>query len=450
MPKLKRIALILPRGKVYHYKTGAFGIFIRYAPLTFPTLISYTPKKYDISFKIYDEGIEKFDVTKINADLVGITAITGTSKRAYAYADYFRKKGIPVVLGGVHPTLLPHEAKQHADSVVTGLANHSWPKLLKDFKWGKLKEFYQQPKNTDFKNWPLPDRSCYEEKKMRLVTINSIEATYGCPNKCEFCVTPYSCKGYHHRPIKDVIDEIKNIKARHIVFVDPSPIENINYAKKLYKAMIPLKKKWMSPSTIRMADDKELLDLAAKSGCKGLLIGFESVTDQSLKNIKKGFNSLNKFYENSKKFHDKGIAIMGCFVFGLDSDDKSVFKRTLEFINKANIDLPRFTVNTPFPGTPFFNRMAKENRLLTKNWSLYDCQHVVIKPKKMTPLELQKGHHWIWREAYKLPYVFKRLSCSRSFLSVIMATNYAYRLYGRKLPGFTRAIMKDNSDIPLN
>jgi len=445
--KLHKIVFILPRGPVYRYKTGAFGVFIRYAPLTVPTLISLIPEDMNVEVEVYDEGVEIIDKEKIVGDLIAISCITGTALRAYAYADYFRSKGMTVVLGGVHPTLMPTEAMQHADAVVVGLAIETWPQLLRDFKEGKLKKVYEQNTPLSFSNWPLPKRECYKSKKLRFISINSVQATYGCPNICEFCVTPYSCKGYNHRPVKDVINEISQIKSKHVVFVDPSPIEDVEYAKKLYKAMIPLKKKWVSPATIKIAFDEELLSIAAESGCKGLLIGFESVSQDSLQKIHKGFNSTEKFYLAAQRLHKKGIAIMGCFVFGLDSDDRGVFKRTVDFINKANIDLPRFTVCTPYPRTPLYERLKKEGRIIENNWLMYDCQHVVFKPKLMTVEELQNGLHWAWRETYKISSIVKRLACSRSFLGVAILTSLAYRIYGRRLPRFTREVMTDLSDI---
>ena len=214
MTNLKKIALILPRSPLYRYKTGAFGLFIRYAPLTLPTLLALIPKNMEIEVKIYDEGVEKIDKEKIDADLIGITAITGTSKRAYLYADYFRSKNIPVVIGGVHATLLPEEASQHADSVVTGIATETWPQLLRDFKKGKMKKLYQEPEKVNYSNWPSPNRKCYNNKKAHFISVNSVQATYGCPNRCEFCVTPYSCNGYHQRPVEDVINEIKKVKSK--------------------------------------------------------------------------------------------------------------------------------------------------------------------------------------------------------------------------------------------
>jgi radical SAM superfamily enzyme YgiQ (UPF0313 family) len=196
-----------------------------------------------------------------------------------------------------------------------------------------------------------------------------------------------------------------------------------------------------------MAFDEELLGLAAESGCKGLLIGFESVSGDSLINIHKGFNSIGRYHTAIRNFHEKGIAIMGCFVFGLDSDDTGVFRRTVDFINETNIDLPRFTVCTSYPGTPLYERFRSEDRIIEHDWLLYDCQHVMFKPKLMSPAELQAGLHWAWKEAYRLPSVIKRLARSRAFLWVAMLTSLTYKIYGNRLPSFTREVMTNLSDI---
>jgi len=445
--RLEKIVFLLPRGPLYRYKTGAFGRCIRYAPLTLPTLVSLIPPDIHARVEVYDEGVEVINKERIQGDLVAISSITGASQRAYAYADYFRRRGMPVVIGGVHPTLMPDEAALHADAVVTGIAVHTWPRLLRDFQKGELKARYSQDERIDFSCWPLPRRDCYSAKKLHFVTTNSVQATYGCPNQCDFCVTPYSCKGYHHRPVSDVVEEISRIRATHIAFVDPSPIEDADYAKSLYRAMIPLGKKWVSPSTIKMAADPELLELAARSGCRGLLIGFETVSPGALRGIRKGFNLASPYAEAVKKLHAKGIAIMGCFVFGLDGDDRGVFRRTVDFINEVHIDLPRFTVCTPYPGTAFYERLRGEGRIIEDNWSLYDCQHVVFRPSNMTGEELQQGLYDAWREAYRVVPTLRRILSSRSFMGMVLLMTLTYRSYGKRLPLYTREVMTDLTDI---
>ena len=446
MNKLDKIALIMPRGAVYRYKTGAFKKLIRYAPLTLPALVSLIPPEMNLEVEIYDEGIEIIDANKIDADLICLASITGASSRAYRYAEFFRAKGKTVVMGGVHATLCPEEVARHVDSVLIGLGIEIFPQMLRDYRAGNLQPVYKARPDLCYANFPLPRRDIYAAKKMRFITTNSVQATYGCRNKCAFCCTPYTSPGYCHRPIQDVIDEISHIESKNFVFVDPSPIED-GYAKELFKAMIPLKKHWASPMTIRIAEDKELLDLAVKSGLKGVLVGFETVSQETLNNIRKGFNSVNRYYNAAKILHDNDVAIMGCFVFGLDSDDKDCFKRTVEFVNKANIDIPRFTVNTAYPGTAYFTEMEKQGRILERDWSMYDCQHVILKPVQMSVEELQEGHHWAWKEVYKTGSIFKRLSCARSFLPYSITSNLAYKMYAHYLPRYTRDVMCDYSDI---
>ena len=223
-------------------------------------------------------------------------------------------------------------------------------------------------------------------KKKRYATVNSIEATRGCPHKCDFCAVPAAWANiYAHRPIEEVIAELRTFEGRHALFIDLSPVEDVHYAKALYRAMIPLRMRWVGLATTRIAEDAELLDLAAQSGCRGLLIGFESISQATLEETHKGFHKAQNYGEVVKRLHDHGIGIQGCFVFGFDNDDESVFERTVEFVDKVKIDLPRYAVMTPFPGTGYFRRLEAEGRLLHKNWSLYDVEHVVFQPEADEP-----------------------------------------------------------------
>jgi radical SAM superfamily enzyme YgiQ (UPF0313 family) len=437
-----RITLILPRVGIYRYKTGAFLKYLRYSPLTLVSLASMIPEELHATVEIYDEGVEGVPKASIQADLVGITAITGASRRAYAYADYFRNRGIPVVMGGVHATLMPEEAALHADSVVTGPAYETWPRLLKDFKAGTLKKFYHAPDKIDFKHVPDIDRTILQKKNF--ISVNITQAVFGCPNSCDFCVTPIACQGYHHRPVADVVREIGGMKGKYVTFVDPSPIEKVSYALELYRAMIPLGKRWLGLATTRLLDHPELMDVMHESGCKGLLIGFESLSQQSVSGIKKGFNRTKDYLRLARELHDRGIAINGCFVHGLDGDGPDCFKRTLDFVLEAGIDLPRFTVCTPFPGTDFFNKMEKSDRILSRDWSLYDAQHVVFKPVGMTVQQLEEGHRWIWDKAYTVASITKRLTRSMTFLEYAILANIGYRYYAKALPRFhNNAVSKD-------
>ena len=417
----------MPRAGLYKKGRG-FKKYLRYAPLTLTTLASLIPKKLNAKIRIIDEGVEEVDYSKLNADLVCITSITGHVNRAYKLADSFRKRGIITIIGGPHATLLPDEAKKHADSVFIGHAYKTFPKFLEDFKKNKIQDFYFD-ENPCLENLPIPRRDLL--KKRDYITINTIQAVFGCPNRCEFCVVSSMRSKYLKRPISEVISELKQMKSKLVFFLDPSPIEDKKYIKELYRQMIPLKIKWMGLSTSRIVDDEELLDLAVRSGCSGLLLGFESVSEKSLKKMNKQFNTLEKHHLLVKKLHENNIPIMGCFVFGSDEDDKSIFKETVDFVIKTGIDLPRFTVYTPFPGTPLFNRLKKEDRILTENWNKYNAQNVVFKPKNMTKKELEEGLEYAWKESYKVKNIAKRLLKSRTRLLYMIVANIGYMNYAK-------------------
>lgn len=428
-----KIALLSPRGPLYRHKVGIWKKSMRYAPLTLTTLAALVPKEVEAEIKIYDEGIEEIP-ENLEADLIGISAITGSSTRAYQLADKFRERGLSVVLGGVHPTLLPEEASKHADSIVIGYAEQSWPRLLRDFKNNSLKRIYIQDK-VDLNNMPLPRRDMLNPGNY--TTINTLEATRGCVHGCEFCVvkTAWGQKQFH-KPVKDVIRDIKSLSGKTVVFLDLDLISDEEYAKELWTAMIPLKIKWGGLTTVRIAWNDELLDLAEKSGCKALLIGFESISKKALLKTSKGFNTTKEHYYTVKRLHEKGIMIMGCFVFGLDGDDKEVFKRTVDFCLDAKIDLPRFAITTPFPNTPLYRRFKSEGRILHEDWSLYDGQHVVFKPKEMTVAELYEGTEWAWKKIYSYSSIYKRLAGARVQTPIALPLNLGYRFYANNLSRF--------------
>ena len=442
-----RISLISPAGAMHRCTSGNFKKALRYAPLTLTTLAALVPDELDAEIEIVDEGVQRIP-EEIDADLVGITAITGTATRAYRLADELRARGIPVVLGGVHPTIMPDEAKCHADTVVIGYAEETWPQLLHDFAAGRMKPFYRQHEHPSLAGRPFPRRDLL--RKNLYLTVNRVQATRGCPNSCDFCVIPPAWgRRQLFRPIEDVVREIESLDGSSFCFLDPSPTENAAYAKALYRALIPLSKRWFGLATVRTADDPELLDLCARSGCRGLLLGFESLSQRGLDGITKSFNSPSRYLDVVRKLHDRGIAIQGCFVLGLDGDDASVFERTVEFVDRAKIDLPRYSVYTPFPKTASFTRLKAEGRILTEDWALYDSQHVVFRPRLMSPEELEQGLHWTWRQTYRVRSIVTRLLSSRCAPVVCALTNVGYRIYADRLPTFTPDVVSEPVAGPL-
>jgi radical SAM superfamily enzyme YgiQ (UPF0313 family) len=429
-----RIQLLSPAGEIHRNRTGIFKTALRYAPLTLTTLAALVPEEFDAEITLQDEGVQPLCLD-FPTSLVGITAITGTALRAYDLADQLRARGHTVVLGGVHPTLMPVEAAQHADALVTSYAEQSWPQLVRDYAAGRLKKHYFAPTSKRLAV-PIARRDLLAKKKY--ATVNSIEATRGCPHKCEFCAVPAAWANiYAHRPIEEVIAELRTFEGRYALFIDLSPVEDVLYAKALYRAMIPLRMRWVGLATTRVAEDGELLDLAALSGCRGLLIGFESISQATLEETRKGFHKAMDYRTIIQRLHDHGIGIQGCFVFGFDNDDPSVFERTVEFVDKVKMDLPRYAAMTPFPGTGYFRRLEAEGRLLHKHWRLYDVEHVVFQPKRMSPERLQEGLEWAWQQSYRWRSIFNRVLGSRCVLPLSISLNLGYRYYAHHLHEMT-------------
>lgn len=437
-----KIQLLSPAGDIHRNKTGIFKRSLRYAPLTLTSLAALVPDDIPAEVTIQDEGAEPLDLD-FSADLVGITAITGTALRAYKIADELRSRGHTVVLGGVHPTLLPDEAAPHANAIVTGYAERAWPQLLRDFAANRLQPRYHFPTGRQL-SVPVARRDLL--KKKRYATINSIEATRGCPHRCEFCVVPTAWHGiYAHRSVEEVVAELRTFEGRHAIFIDLSPVEDTDYAKALYRAMIPLRIRWLGLATTRLAEDRELLRLAAQSGCKGVLIGFESVSQDTLNGTQKQFHAANRYAEYVRRLHDHGIGIQACFVFGFDDEDVSVFERTVEFVDRTKIDLPRYAVATPFPGTPLYRRLEAQGRLLHRNWSLYDVEHVVFEPSLMSPERLQEGLQWSWEQSYSWRSFFRRLTGAPwSILPLWLSTNLGYRFFAENLPSKAEGVYRDS------
>jgi radical SAM superfamily enzyme YgiQ (UPF0313 family) len=422
---MTRIMLISPAGEVDRYRDGYRNKPIRYAPITLTLLASLAPDDCDVV--IVDEKVDKLD-TNFDCDLVGISTITGTAPRAYRIADLAREKGRTVVLGGIHPTLLPEEAAGHADAVAIGLAERSWPRLIQDFKRGKLEKFYCPDELQDIDGLPFPRRDLLKQPNC-YVTYNTVQATRGCPHTCTFCVVPMCNKNeFFARPVDEVIAEISTHTSPDLLFVDLNPIYDRDYAIELFTALIPLKKRWAAQVTTEIGRDTEMLNLFQQSGCKALFIGMESISQHSIKEMHKQDLNITELYTQLvNRLHDHGIALMGGFIFGFDSDDKDVFERTVEFCHKVNMDCPRYGILVPFPGTGLYQELDKQGRILNYDWSYYDSAHVVFRPWKMSEDELQEGFHWARRQTFSLWSIFKRSLSAFNTLKLVIPANFAYR-----------------------
>lgn len=418
-----KIDLIVPATRIQRRKMSLAVC----PPLAPAMLAALTPKGAEIT--ITDENVTRVDMDK-DVDLVGITVITSTANRAYEIADGYRKRGVKVVLGGIHPSVLPDEAGRHADAVVIGEAELTWPQLVNDFKAGKLNKIYEQKERPCLTGLPIPRRDLYS--KNRYLIPNTISTTRGCPFNCSFCsVSLFAGRTYRTRPIDEVIREVETLDRKKMtMFVDDNIVGKPEYAKELFRALKPYKLKWVSQSSVNISRDDELLELAAASGCAGLLIGFESVAAASLVGMGKKINRADEFESVAEKLHAKGISIHGAFIFGLDEDAPDIFKRTVSFAKKTKLESVQLAVVIPHPGTKFFNDMDAAGRITTKDWSQYDSK-VVFEPKSFSKEALAKETHGALQQFFSLGSIVRRLGFRRRNLIPFWVLNLFFFFYFR-------------------
>ena len=407
--------------------------FFRMPCLGLLKVAALTPADWQIA--IVDEKIEPLDLNQ-EADLVGITAMTTTVQRAYEIADHFRRRGIKVVLGGMHVSCLPDEAQPHCDSLVMGEAEALWPALLRDLELNQLKPVYRHQDNLpSLAGLPPPDWNLYENKKY--LPVHFVETTRGCPIDCEFCAVTSAFGGkYRNRPQAEVLAELRGLTPFNrgtfslkncVFFTDDNIISNRAYAREFLPRIADLKLNWFGQASVNIASDPEILKLCQQSGCRGLFMGFESLSPETIAAMGKRVNHPDQYFDIVQKIHDHGIGIDGSFVFGFDNDDEGVFDRTLEFVLKAKIEVTYFSILTPYPGTRLHQRLAREDRILTQDWSLYDANHVVFKPRILTADQLLKGYYRVFKEVYSIPSIFKRLWGTTAWKNLFYPMNLGFR-----------------------
>ena len=426
----KKLLLVLPRnergfsGKVTNGKAG----FVR---LSLPALAALTPPDWQVT--IHDSRAEPVDYNR-KVDLVGITAFTAEIPSAYSIADTFRKRGVPVVLGGVHVSALPQEALEHAEAVVIGEADGIWEALLHDLEGGKLQRIYRAEKLCDMRDMKIPRRDLLN-RRMYVACFHTIQATRGCPFDCEYCaVTGVFGRKFRMRPVTEVVDEIRAFDTREFFFVDDNICGNPRYAKELFRALIPLRKTWGGQTCITFAQDDELLELYAKSGGRYAFIGFETISEANLAHLNKQWMQIDAYGEAIRKIHDAGINILGGFMFGLDEDDTSIFQRTLDFIMEHRIDAVQFHILTPFPGTRLFEALEADGRIFERDWAKYHTGEVVFQPKKMSVRELQDGFYRVYHETYSIGNILKRTLRSWRGMPSRLTMNLGYRNKALRMP----------------
>ena len=368
-------------------------------------LAAITQKRHSV--KIINERYSSINFNE-GYDIVLINFNFSSVSRAFDIADTFKQKNIPVVLSGWYPSIFPNDAKNHSDSVLIGKNETCWFDLLEDFENDKLKPFYG-PKKFD-KTVKIPPTTV---KIPGFMMTGAIEATRGCPYLCEFCPEANipGCSQYFTRPVDEVVDEIKSIPQKTIMFYDNSLTVNPTYTKSLFKKMKGLHKKFFCNGNVDvLAHDIELVRLSKEAGCVAWLVGFESISQNTIDSIGKTTNTVVEYAQAIHNIHNNHMAVIGEFIFGFDTDTKEVFDKTLAIIKELKIDIVDFSILTPFPNTPLFKKLDSNGRILTKDWSTYDMGHVVFIPNQMTPQELREGVGRMYDEFYQLPFAIKRIA----------------------------------------
>lgn len=426
-----KILFITPYDNNYRYKS-AFTKSLSYMPLTMPYLAALTPKEYGAEFKAIDEGVQRCVYEKLGFyDIVAITAVTSSVKRGYELASYFKGKGSYIVMGGHHVTLLPEEAAQYADTVMTGPADRIWREFIEDFANAVPKKRYDGEHCDIGAASIIPMRELMQ--KNRYIGVPTVIANFGCTNKCEYCVINSFWGGkYTARKIEDVIEEIRSLKSRYILFLDPSPTSNRVYAKEFYKALVPLKIKWAGLCTTDIYEDDELFELMIKSGCIGILMGFETFSEDSLKESFKK-NKVGKYKAVVDRFHQNGVTILGTFMLGFDGDTKESILKMPDYIEEIGVDIPRFAILTPYPNTPTYQRFDAEGRIISKNWNDYDSIHATFSPKNFTAIEMEELLVNVSNECYKLKRIWKRAVKNKYGGFIKLGVNLGFKIYNRKV-----------------
>ena len=387
-----------------------------------PYLAALVPPHWTVHH--VDEAVTPIDLNA-QVDLVAITFHTPSAPHAYNVAACFRQRGITVVLGGPHVTLMPDEAQTHADVIFIGEAELHWPRFLAEFENDHYKERYCCGEPPALDQAPTSRHDLFHRRDH---TAGVLFATRGCVHRCDFCTLAVMYKSsLRKRPIEVVAQEYASFRGKVIILWDDNIAGDIQYAKALFRALAPHRKWWSSQASIHAAEDDEFLELAARSGCKQLFIGLESVSQASVNEVSKAFNRVEKYAEAIERIHSHGIAVQAGIVFGFDHDTQTVFEETLEVLEESGVQNATFNILTPFPGTRLHKRLDKEGRILTRDWSKYNGRtHVVFKPRHMSPEALLDGYRHANARFYSWGSIYRRLSRSPVQLSWTLPLNLAY------------------------
>lgn len=396
--------------------------------LAIPWLAALTPDEFHV--RVVDPVVQpiSFDT---DANIIALSFMTSHATNAYSIADRFRNMGKTVFVGGIHATALPEEAKQHADAVAIGEGDLIWPKMLKDFAEGRLEPFYKADKLATLEALPVPRRDLMP-RFSRHIGMASIQTTRGCPYDCTFCsITSVFGRQFRKRPIAEVIQEIEALDQNLIIMVDDNIVADPDYAARFFQALTPLRKRWLSQSDISIAKNEELLELAARSGCVGLLIGLESIHQCDLEAVGKRQNNAAEYESLLRNIHKHRIMTSGSFIFGLDNQGPGIFEETINFTRRVGLAYAFMPILTPYPGTEMFRGFESEGRILHRNWAEYDGSHVVFEPRGMSPDQLIAGWDWATKEFGSIQSILQRVKVAPVQLKYNLTLNMVQSFLSR-------------------
>jgi len=399
--------------------------WLRIPQLPLSILAALTPPEHEVV--MVEEEIESLPLEE-SWDVVGITAMTATAARAYQLASHFKRSGAKVILGGIHPSVLPEEAARHADAVVVGEAEGVWPRVLHDAQRNELKRFYRNQR-PDLSESPLPVR----RKRRSLLGfppyVLPVMFSRGCPNDCEFCCV-HRVYGRSQRfiPVEKVVADIKRTGAKQVMFLDDNIGGRRSYAMQLFESLRPLKVSWLGQASVSFVLDDELFRAALRSGLKGLFFGVETIEPAALKKMRKSLASINLYEKAVRICREAGVVFHASLIFGLDEQTPEVFDRTLDFLMRNRVPSISANILTPYPGTYLFDRLMREGRILHTNWSYYDHTTVCYRPKGMEPEELAENYINFRKRFFSCSSIFHRsFSQLRVAPLMFLGMNLAYR-----------------------
>jgi radical SAM superfamily enzyme YgiQ (UPF0313 family) len=441
------IHLVNPRSNCFTTKPQYFGRAL-YAPLAGLLAISAITPEDEWDLFLTDENIEPIDFSR-HCDLVAISAMTEYVNRGYEIADQYRAQGVKVVMGGVHPSFLPHEALEHADAVVVGEAEPVWDQILADFKDGRMAGIYRARGLLDMRNMRYPRYDLV--KTERYIVRDFVQTVRGCPHGCAFCAEPQlNGRMYRFRPIPEVIEEIRRLNTRNLAVNDVDAFSKPSRALEMMKAMTPLKIKWQGGASTRVAEKEWLLEAARESGCYMLSLGFESISRDSLREAKKAFNKPERYKALVEKIHSYGMMVFGLFMFGFDSDDESIFEETAKFAIDADIDCAAFSILTPYPGTLTYYELQRQGRITSYDWSKYDQDSVLYVPRGMSAESIRDGWRYAYKEFYSWRSIARRFPRSGQRNRLMWLVMNAFFRHERTKSDFIGRVVSDDTRPPTN